>query len=266
MAGALRLTAPIPGGLWEPVRGLLPAQAAFSYRRALNGDPREPTAVRSLSQAFQALGFSDAQRFLDAAARGLRDPDALMDGGARTGAADQSLPRAQADDELLTRLQADGAEGLSRAVSGLLLDGRAEAAVRLFAAAENRRIRADRATRDRVATTLLYLGRPSEARGIWERTVDPPSQAARLAHIAASELAELDFTAAERSYQASLALDPNLGETWLGLALLHTERGDAAETLKASREGLRRTLTPEQRSFLRFVEALAAPYAPDSPQ
>jgi Tfp pilus assembly protein PilF len=85
----------------------------------------------------------------------------------------------------------------------------------------------------------------------------------RLTRIAASEMAMLDFRAAEHTYQAALALDPGLGETWLGLALLHTQRGDPAEAVTASREGLRRALTPEQRSFLRFVEALAAPYAPN---
>jgi tetratricopeptide (TPR) repeat protein len=145
----------------------------------------------------------------------------------------------------------------------LLEQGRAEAAHRLLADADNRGIRADWATCDRVATTLLHLGRPAEARRIWEQTADPPSPALRLTHIAAAELAMLDFSAADHTYQAALAVDPQLGEAWLGLALLHTQRGNAAEALTASREGLRRQLTPEQQSFLRFVEALAAPYAPN---
>jgi tetratricopeptide (TPR) repeat protein len=262
MVGALRLTAPVPGGFWEPVRGLLPAQAAFCYRRALEINPGEPDALRPLSQAFQALRLSDAQRSLDSPVDRARHLDRVTSGSDEIGATDQRRPRRQVQDEPPTLWRGDGPDGLSRVVSSLLQEGRAEAATRLFAEAENRGVRAGWATCDRVATTLLHLGRPAEARRIWESTTDPPSPALRLAHIAASELAAMDFPTAERSYQAARALDPGLGETWLGLALLYTERGDPAEALTASREGLRRALTPEQKSFLRFVEALAAPYAP----
>jgi cytochrome c-type biogenesis protein CcmH/NrfG len=150
---------------------------------------------------------------------------------------------------------------LSLAISSLLREGRAEAAIRLLADAENHGTIAAWATCDQVATSLLHLGRPVLARSIWQRASAPPSPAARQARIAASELAALDFPAAQRSYEAALVLDPDLGEAWLGLALLQTEQGDASGVLAASREGLRRELTPEQKSFLRFLGALAAPYA-----
>ena len=190
MVGALRLTAPNPEDSWEPVRGLLPAQAAFCYQRALEINPRDTDAQRSLSFAFQALRLSDTQGSLD-----------------------------------------------------------------------RRGDRSAWTTSDREATILLYRGRPAEARRLWERAIDPPSPALRLARIATADLAAMDFPAAKRSFRAALALDPSLVETWLGVALLHTQQGDPAEALTASREGLRRPLTPEQSSFLRFVEALTAPYA-----
>ena len=262
MAGALRLAAPVPGGSWEPLRGLLPAQAAFCYRRALEINPREPDALRPLALGLQALGLSDAQRSLDAPAASAVRGQRLDRSVDAIDAIDQRQPRPLTQDEPPTSWQGNGPDELSHAVSTLLQAGRAEAATRLFAEAENRGIRAPWVTCDRAATALLHLGRPAEARRIWERSTDPPSPALRLARIAASQLAVLDFPAAEHSYQAALALDPELGETWLGLALLHTQRGDPVQVSIASREGLRRALTPEQKSFLRFVEALAAPHAP----
>jgi tetratricopeptide (TPR) repeat protein len=264
MVGALRLTAPLPGDNWEPVRGLLPAQAAFCYRRALELNPSEPNAQRALSNAFEALRLSDAKRSSHAPMQRARPIDRVNNTSEATGATDPWPPQHPFEDEPMIGWESDGADGLSRAVFALLRDGRAESAARLFAEAENRGIRAAWTTSDRVATALLLLGRPADARRIWERTKDPPSPAARLAHIAASELAALDFTAAENSYRAALALDPGFGEIWLGLALLHTQRGDPVAALTDSREGLRRTLTPEQRSFLQTLESLATPYAPRS--
>ena len=74
----------------------------------------------------------------------------------------------------------------------------------------------------------------------------PPAPALRLARLAAADLAALDFAAAERTYRAALELDPGLGEAWFGLALLHTQRGDAAAVLAAARQGLKQPLTPAQ--------------------
>ena len=67
-----------------------------------------------------------------------------------------------------------------------------------------------------MATTQLYLGRPAAARRIWERASDAPSPGLLLARIAASELAALDFSAAERTYKKALELDPGLVEAWIG--------------------------------------------------
>jgi tetratricopeptide (TPR) repeat protein len=150
---------------------------------------------------------------------------------------------------------------VSRAIAGLLHQGRAEAAVRLFAEAEGRGIGSEWPTRDRVAATLLHLGRPAEARRVWERAGDPPAASLHLARLAVTDLAALDFATAEQTYRAALELDPGLGEAWCGLALLHTQRGDAAAALAAARQGLKQPHTPAQDALLRGLEALAAPYA-----
>ncbi len=107
---------------------------------------------------------------------------------------------------------------------------------------------------------MLHLGRPAEASRIWERASDPPSPATKLTRLATAALAALDFETADSMYRAALKFDPARGEAWFGLALLHTQRGDAAEALAAARQGLRHTLTPAQATFLRGIETLTARY------
>jgi tetratricopeptide (TPR) repeat protein len=187
---------------WDPARGLLPAQAAFCFRRALELNPEETVAAQLLDQVLRVKGTSDTEP-------------------ART------IPRQR---------------------------GSAEA--------DGRPIRRDWPACDRVATTLLHLGHPAEARRVWASAADPPAPALRLARLAAADLAALDFAAAERTYRAALELDPALSEAWVGLAVLHTERGDAAAVLAAAHRGLKHPLTPAQDVLLRDLEALAAPYAP----
>jgi tetratricopeptide (TPR) repeat protein len=248
------LAAPSPGPdeLWDPARGLLPAQATVCYRRALELDPKEIMALYSLLQAFQARRMRDAER----------SAAALMHDAWTAAVADAEASRnrspIEAREEPLPGWDRVGRDGLSRTLAGLLQEGRALAAVRLFAEAENRGIIPEWSACDRVATTLLHLGRPADARRIWEQTPDPPSQALQLARIATAELVALDFSNAERTYRAALKLDPGLGEAWFGLALLHTERGERSGALAACREGLRQSLTAAQTTFLEGLRTLAA--------
>jgi cytochrome c-type biogenesis protein CcmH/NrfG len=85
----------------------------------------------------------------------------------------------------------------------------------------------------------------------------------RLSRLASVALASLDFSGAEKLYRAAVQLDGGLGEAWLGLAVLYTERGDARATVDAARAALRCPLTLPQKTFLRDLEALVAPYATD---
>ena len=147
-------------------------------------------------------------------------------------------------------------DGLAHIVSNVLAQGCPEEATRLFAEAQDRQIVADWPTSDRVATTLLHLGRPADASQLWEHVATALPPAHRAVRIATAALAALDFSSAERDYHRALELDPTLGEAWFGLAWLHTQRGDSTQALTACREGLRRALTPPQTSVLQNLQAL----------
>ena len=151
--------------------------------------------------------------------------------------------------------------GLARAIATLIEEGRPEAAVGMFDEGRRQGIEPSWSVCDRVAVALLHLGRPAQASRIWERATAPPSPALKLARIATAAFAAFDFESALRSYRSALDLDPHLGEAWFGVALLHTERGDAKAALVAAREGARRRLTPAQKVFLTGIEALVAPSA-----
>jgi hypothetical protein len=242
-----------PDEPWDPAQGLLPAQATFCDRRARALDPALMKQAVSRSGALQGPRMHGVHHSLFA----WRQPSP----GA-AGAVDVSRlrPRIGARDDALPAWE--GREGLTRALDGLLQEGRAEAAVKLFTAALDRGIVPAWPACDRVATALVDLGWPAEAGKIWERAVDAPSPAVRSARMAAAALAAQDFPAAVAAYQAGLQRDPCLGEAWFGLALLHTELGELAPALAAARSGLRQPLTPAQASFLRGIETLIAPLAP----
>jgi tetratricopeptide (TPR) repeat protein len=251
MAPDLTVATPGPDESWDPARGILAAQATACYRRALEQNPEQTGALYSLWRSFQARGMSDAEQSTAAVMRRLwaagpaRNRDIVGPG----------------EDEPGTGWDR---EGLSRAVAEHLRRGRAEAAARLFAAAEDRGIVPPWTTCDRAAVALLHLGRPAEARRIWERAADPPSPALRLTRVATAALAALDFATAEQTYRAALQLDAAQGEAWFGLALLHTQRGEATAARAAAQRGLlARAGSPAQTAFLRELARLAARFASD---
>jgi tetratricopeptide (TPR) repeat protein len=150
---------------------------------------------------------------------------------------------------------------LDRAITGLLTWGRPEAAVRLFEAAEDQHANPLWSTCDRVAAALLHLGRPVEARRVWNQAAAAPSPALRQARLATVALAALDFSTAEQAYRAALRLDANTSEAWIGLALLYTQRAEAASALAAARAGLGQPMTPAQNAFMLAIERFVEPYA-----
>jgi tetratricopeptide (TPR) repeat protein len=143
-------------------------------------------------------------------------------------------------------------------VAGLIDRGRPEAAVRLLDQAARRRIAAPWAARNRLAMALLHLGRPAEARAVWLGAKDPPSPALRSARLAAAALAAIDFPAALDDYRAAVERQPDLGEAWFGLALLHVQLGEADAALAACRNGRKCHLTPAQGAFLGGLERLVS--------
>jgi tetratricopeptide (TPR) repeat protein len=143
----------------------------------------------------------------------------------------------------------------------LIEEGRPEAAVRCFADGQRQGIKPAWPVCDRVAAALLHLGRPAEASRVWETATLPPSPALKLTRVATAQLAAIDFETALQTYRSALDLDPRLAEAWFGVALLHTQRGDAAAALTAASEGARTSPTPAQKAFLTAIEALVASYA-----
>jgi tetratricopeptide (TPR) repeat protein len=215
-----------PGDYWDATQGLLPAQAAYCYRQARELDSSEVGFRWELSQKFQSQRMNDARRSLTA-----------------------STPQGRTADRGTNAVLPLLEQGhIQEAIARLPTEGGSQGTDIAWIAS------------DRAASVLLYLGLPREARQVWEHCPRPPSSALLLVRIAAAELAELNYSSARRDFRAALEIDPHLGEAWVGLALLHTQCGEPAEVQVAAREGLREPLTPEQSSFLRRVNALAAPY------
>jgi len=254
MTPDLTAVMPSPNERWDPARGLLPAQAVFCYRRALELDPGHISSLSLLLQAYRAQRMYDVQGPLTARLR--RAWTAEVGDTGPAGDADSIGPPAEPGGDPASEWDRDVRTGFSGAIADLLELGRPEGAVRLFTKSESRGIAPVWWTCDRVAVTLLHLGRPAEARQLWERAADPPTPSLRLTRIATAQLAALDFEAARRTYQSALVLDRALGEAWFGLALLHTQLGEAEHALAAAREGLRSPVTPPQAAFLEKVSAL----------
>ncbi len=188
----LDLTAPPAGPHepWDPARGMLPAQATFCFRRALELDPTDTVAQSSLIKSFEGRKMNDEQQ---------------------------------------------SAAAFKAAVPGDVRDW---------------------PTLDRAATALLHLGRPAEARRIWEDATDAPSPSIRLTRIGTALLAAFDFQRAEETLRYALNQDNRLGEAWFCLALLHVQRAEPAPALAACESGLKQSLTPAQRSSIERFETL----------
>ena len=254
---------PGPDEPWDPARGLLPSQSAFCYRQALARDPGQIHSLFALYRSFDGRGMNDARAAVAVMMRrawteavgaylsqdAMLDPDPDRDPIRHPGESEQK-PVNPLDS---TALDTDG---LSRLVLERLRQGKPESATQTLVEADRRGVIPDWSTADRIATSLLLLGRPAEARQVWEKATDPPSVAERSNRIASAAMASMDFSAAAEAYHAALRHNPEMGEAWFGLALLHTQRGDAKEALKACREGLRRPITPAQRTFLHMIETL----------
>ena len=71
-----------------------------------------------------------------------------------------------------------------------------------------------------------------------------------------------DFDSALKHYREAQANDPQPGEASWGLALLHTQLGNAASALAACKRGLQLKLNPQQQSDLESLQRFLRPYAP----
>ncbi len=247
----LRVPPAGPDEPWDPARGLLMAQATSSYRRSLEINPSAASALASLHDSFKARRMLDAQR---SALVHLRRFQLTHPGSS------DDIRSANLDDGSTPILASQSEPDLALAVNSLIDKGQPETAVRLFDDSVRRGIAPSWTVCDRVAATLLHLGRPAEAIELWECAA-PPARAQQLVRIATAALAMFDFETALRINRSALDIDPNLTEAWFVAALLHTQRGDAAAASAAAREGIKRSPTPSQKAFFTAIQAFVAPYA-----
>ena len=235
---------------WDPAQGAAGGATSASPRLELN--PEETLPTHCLDDVLQAQGMSDAEDSLTIPRHrgGPRPVPGVDSERSRRPIEGRVEPRPERDPE--------DREGLSR-----IVDQRLRRAAPRRPSWVCRGPRRGSAPTGRPVTawrrrSCTWVARPSAGSGSAPRT---RRAGIRLARLAACELAALDFAVAERTYRAALGLDPGLGEARFGLALLHAQRGNAAEVLAAARQGLKQPLTLAQHSFLRNLEALAAPYA-----
>jgi tetratricopeptide (TPR) repeat protein len=142
-------------------------------------------------------------------------------------------------------------------VEALLAARQPEAAVRLVEDAERRQaVSWAWPLAERLGRTYLHLGRPADARRVWQLARSAPSEALRECRLAAAFWVERDFESAAHHYRAALDADPRQSEACWGLAHLYTQLGQADAGLEACRQGLRLLLTNSQRDELRNLLTL----------
>ncbi len=207
---------PGPDEPWDPSRSLLTAQATAAYRRALEFDPGEIRALFGLYRSFGARGMSQAREEIAAMMR--RAWEAAVGEVADADAGPEPDPMAP-------RRTADTR---TPAPAGW----------------------------DRAATVLLHQGLPAMARDNLMDAADRHSPAIQSARLGTSAHAARDFVAARGEYQAAIEAQPDLGEAWFGLALLHVQLGEADEALAACRAARRCRLTADQAAAVRLFERL----------
>jgi TPR repeat protein len=107
----------------------------------------------------------------------------------------------------------------------------------------------------------MHLGRPEEARHLWETASDCPSEAVRLCRLACTHWVERDLERAVGLYRQAQRADPRLGEPAWALAMLHAQAGRLAPALGACRQGLQLPLNKREQADLENLLGLLQPYS-----
>jgi hypothetical protein len=241
-----------PKDPWAPERNLYLAQATYCYRRAIECQPGYVPAWRYLVRSFQVRNMIDA---------GVRAEEQLALNDPK--AADRERAKAARQREELAAEPAPAfshAGELPAAVTRLLQRNRPEAAARLIERAGQSAWPWEFA--DQAAGLFMHLGRPADARRLWEHAADCPSAAVRECRLACTFWVERDFGEADRRFRAARSADPRLAEACWGLAMLHARLGNAGPALEACRAGRALPLNPRQRADLEALEQLVAAYYP----
>lgn len=246
----LHVRPPGPAEAWTVEQGIWWAQATYCFRQALERQADNAAAWRYLFQAYRARGMADAQA---AAGREWLRCDPHI-----------SAKERQAVQELLKRAGNPRVSAslppaqLPSLVAQLLDQYRPALAAEVLDATESQSWTWSFA--ERVAGLYMHLGRPADARRVWEQARDCPSTALRQSRLASTYWVEGDFDAAVRHYQQARKSDPRLAEACWGPALLHTQLGEADNALEACRCGLEAAANAQQRADLEALERFLRPY------
>jgi hypothetical protein len=237
-----------PAAAWDPATAIPLVQATYCYRQAAAEAPEAPAGWQGLYEVFKVRKMDDAM---------LPVGKRLATLGELGAKEQQRLDKLQHDlSSPDNRLEARPDE-LPQVIGRLLAEGRPETAVRLVEVAEGRgTIRWTWPLAEQVGVALMHLGRPADARRIWQQCPSPLSAAVRSCRLAATYWVERDFDTAARLLQEARQLDGRLGETAWGLAILEMQRGHAAAALAACKDGLKLELSPRQRLDLVALQEL----------
>jgi tetratricopeptide (TPR) repeat protein len=243
---------------WRLERSIYWAQATWCYRRAVQAKADHASSWHFLFRVYGAREMVDAQ--LEAGKQWLRHDPKIPD-KERAGLEKQLATLRRAVENV--RLQDIPAASLP-SVFRPLRQGEVplgayfpETAARLVEEAEQSHgpgWKWDLA--EQVGALTMHLGRPADARRVWEQATDCPSKALRLCRLGSTYWVERDFAAARDFFEQARKADPKLAEAAWALAMLHTEQGDAEQARRACRQGLELSLNPEQRSDLEHLQAL----------
>jgi tetratricopeptide (TPR) repeat protein len=214
---------------WRLERSISWAQATWSYRRALEAKSDHAPAWRALFDVYGARDMADVQ--LEAGRQWLRHNPQVP-----------ARERAQKE-KLLSDLQ----RGLK--------EGRLQAVLPGIEKAEQTHPgpwRWDYA--EQLAALYMHLGRPADARRVWQQATGCPSEALRQCRLGSTFWVERSFDTAREHFQQASKDDPQLAEAAWALAMLHTQLGDAEQARQACRRALKLSLNAEQRLDLENVE------------
>ncbi len=233
--GLVDSAATIPNGSadrapWDPALDLAWAQASAAYREALRRDPlgSHPEIRQILAATYRLREMNDAVPL-------------ALDTASDLQSASPSWP---------------GEPRLADVLATMLREGKPAGAVALAHEARRRSVKLSWPVADRVAAALLHLGEPSAARRIWLDAGSPPSAAIRAARLADADLAAWKFADARDGYKRALALDSNLTDAWIGLALIGLEQGRAPDALEAAHAALANEPAPPRRALLEGIVSL----------
>lgn len=245
-----------PGNGWDPSRILPWAHATYCYHQAMRRDPNDETFLNLLFQSYHARAMADAL---------LQVGEKLVQQNVATADQQIKIDKLRYFLNQLNQQPSPPGETPGDAILRLLKTQRPQMAVQLAGEAEKQGVQAwPWPVADPLAIAYLHLGRPGDARHIWEKS-SPPNPAARLCRLASTFWVERDLPEAIRLYQKAQAADPNLVEPWWGLAMIFTQLNQPDAALEACGKGVKLHSTRSQRAALQQLLQLLPRYAGHKP-